>query len=243
MELDSYISTDSAEEPSIQELSNLAKEHNLPLIDDLGSGALVDLKEYGLETEPMVQDSIKAGTDVACFSGDKLIGGPQAGIIVGKEELIKNIRKNPLARSLRIGKTTIAAMESTLKLFLTPERLNEKHPVYKMLLLKPEEIEVRAQNVLKKIQFQISGKAKFSILDGGSQIGSGSVPVERIPTKLLVVEPSGDSAEHLARELRHHNPPIFTRVHQDAVLLDFRTIQQEEDTVVLSALLKLLKKR
>ncbi len=231
-----------AGEPSIEELAPLAKEHNLSLIDDLGSGALVDLKEYGLETEPMVQDSLKAGADIACFSGDKLIGGPQSGVIVGKAELIQRIRKNPLARAFRIGKMTIAAMEVTLRLFRNPEKLNEKHPVYRMFSLGLEEIERRTKNSLATLQAKIPDAAEFSIVDGGSQVGSGSVPVQTLPTKLLMLKPRTFSVEELAKELRHNHPPIFARVQNDAVLLDYRTIQEEEDTIVLGALLSLLKK-
>jgi L-seryl-tRNA(Ser) seleniumtransferase len=231
-----------AEEPSIEDLASLAKDHNLPLIDDLGSGALVDLREYGLEAEPMVQHSLKAGADIACFSGDKLIGGPQSGVIVGKTELIQRIRKNPLARAFRIGKMTIAAMEATLRLFRDPEKLREKHPVYRMFSLRPEEIEVRIKKALEILQTQIPDAAEFSVVEGGSQVGSGSVPVQTLPTKLLALKPRNLSAEDLARKLRHHHPPIFPRVQKDAVLLDYRTIQEEEDDVVLEAFLSHLKK-
>ncbi len=230
-----------AEEPSIEDLAQIAREHNLPLIDDLGSGALVDLKEYGLETEPMVQDSLKAGSDIACFSGDKLIGGPQSGVIVGKAELIRRIRKNPLARAFRTGKMTIAGMEATLRLFLVPERLKEKHPVYRMFSLNLKEIEARAKKVLHALRKQVQEGVEFSIVDGGSQVGSGSVPVQTMPTKLLVIRSKVLSAETLAKKLRHWEPPIFPRVQQEAIFLDFRTIQKQEDGAVLGALLSLLK--
>lgn len=230
-------------EPDIEELAQLAKEHNIPLIDDLGSGALVDLGEYGLETEPMVQHSLNVGADVACFSGDKLIGGPQAGIIVGKTDLIKRIRKNPLARAFRIGKMTIAGMEATLRLFRSPERLKERHPVHKMFALSIADIESRAKKALRNLKKQIPDGVEFSVVEGGSQVGSGSVPVQTMPTKLLMVKPKSLSADSLARLLRHHRPPVFPRVQNDAVLLDFRTIQEQEDKVVLDALLAVLKKR
>jgi len=231
-----------AGEPSIEELSTVAQEHNLPLIDDLGSGALLDLKEFGIETEPLVQDSIKTGVDVACFSGDKLIGGPQAGIIVGKELTIKRIRKNPLKRALRVGKLTIAGMEATLRLFLNLEKLKDKHPVYKMFSLSIDELEKRGLKIKKKLQTEISSKAELSLEDGGSQVGSGSVPVETIPTRLLKVQPVSLSAENLAKKLRANNPPVFSRVHKEAVLFDLRTIREEEDALVIEALLTALKK-
>jgi L-seryl-tRNA(Ser) seleniumtransferase len=230
------------EEPSAEELAELARKHNIPFIDDLGSGALVDLKDFGIETEPLVQRSIKAGVDVTCFSGDKLIGGPQAGIIVGKASIIQRIRKNPLSRALRVGKLTIAAMEATLRLFLSREKLHDSHPVYRMLSLSLKKVEKRAQKVAKELQAHISDKVEITIIDGGSQVGSGSVPVETIPTKLLRIKSASGSAENLARKLRHYKPPIFTRIQKDAVLFDFRTIQEDEDTLVAEALLGLLKK-
>jgi L-seryl-tRNA(Ser) seleniumtransferase len=228
-------------EPGIEELAQLAKEHHVPLIDDLGSGALVDLNEYGLETEPMVQHSINAGADIACFSGDKLIGGPQSGIIVGKADYIKRIRKNPLARAFRIGKMTIAGMEATLRLFRSPEKLKESHPVHKMFALPVDKIESRAKRAMRNLKKQIPSGVEVSVLDGGSQVGSGSVPVQTMPTKLLKLKPDTLSAENLALALRQHQPPVFPRVQKDAVLLDFRTIQEQEDKVVLEALLTALK--
>jgi L-seryl-tRNA(Ser) seleniumtransferase len=228
-------------EPSIEDLAVLAKEHNVPLIDDLGSGALVDLSAYGLEREPLVQNSLKAGADVACFSGDKLIGGPQAGIIVGKADFIKKIRKNPLARAFRIGKMTIAGMEATLRLFRSPEVLEKKHPVYRMFALSLQEIDSRAKKVMRNLKKRMPEGAEFSVIDGGSQVGSGSVPVQTIPTRLLRVKAGSVSADSLARALRQHRPAVFPRVQNDAVLLDFRTIQKTEDKVVMDALFAALK--
>lgn len=230
------------EEPAVEELAELARKHNIPFIDDLGSGALVDLKDFGIETEPLVQRSIKAGVDVACFSGDKLIGGPQAGIIVGKASIIQRIRKNPLSRALRVGKLTIAGMEATLRLFLSREKLHESHPVYRMFSLSLKEVEKRAQKVAKELRAQISAKVEITVIDGGSQVGSGSVPVETIPTKLLRIKPASGSAENLARKLRLYKSPVFTRIQKDSVLFDFRTIQEDEDSLVSEALLGLLKK-
>jgi L-seryl-tRNA(Ser) seleniumtransferase len=232
-----------AEEPSIEELVELGKKHKLPVIDDLGSGALVDLKEFGLETEPMVQRSIKAGADVACFSGDKLIGGPQSGVIVGKKEIIEKIKKNPLARAFRVGKITIAAMEATLKLFLNPSQLADHHPLYRMLSAKLEELEKRAQGMAKKLKDQRREEARFQVVNGDSQVGSGSAPIETVPTKLLSIKPLVLSAANLARKLRYHNPPVFARVQKEKVLLDFRTIQPDEDSTVCKALLSHLREK
>jgi L-seryl-tRNA(Ser) seleniumtransferase len=226
------------EEPSITELAPLAKEHGIPLIDDLGSGALVELTQYGVEPEPMVQTSIKAGVDVACFSGDKLIGGPQCGIIVGNATVIKQIKKNPLARALRVGKMEVAALEATLKLFLDREKLNKQHPTYRMLSLTTEEIEPRVRamaDALKDI-------ANIDVIDGQSQVGSGSVPAETMPTKLLSVRPSTMTADTLSKKLRYYTTPIFARIHQEAVLFDPRTIHPNEDKTVVQALRNILMK-
>ncbi|MEN6371716.1 MAG: L-seryl-tRNA(Sec) selenium transferase [Armatimonadota bacterium] len=220
-------------EPTVEEMAPLAKEHGIPIIDDLGSGALVDLTKYGLESEPMVQASVKAGCDAICFSGDKLIGGPQSGIIIGMEETIKKIKKNPLARALRVGKMEVAALEATLKLFLGPDRLEERHPTYRMLSTPLDELDRRVQAVADKLG-DIS--AEVSVIDGRSQVGSGSVPAETIATKLLSVKSENMSADSLARKLRYNDTPIFARIHQESVLFDFRTIQPNEDSNVVDAI-------
>ena len=230
-----------AEEPPIEDLIKLGKEFHLPVIDDIGSGALIDLKEFGLETEPLVQQSINAGVDVCCFSGDKLIGGPQSGVIVGKSAILEKIKKNPLARALRVGKMTIASMEATLKLFLDPEKLTLNHPCYRMFSCGLDDLEKRAQKIKNKLSAGVKEKADIHTVDGGSQVGSGSVPIETLPTKLLSVKPSSLSADNLAKKLRSNVPPIFTRVQKDSVLFDLRTIQPEEDESVQEALLRILK--
>lgn len=219
-------------EPTIEEMASLAKEHEIPIIDDLGSGALINLTKYGLEPEPLVQASVKAGCDAICFSGDKLIGGPQSGIIVGKANVIDKIKKNQLARALRVGKMEIAAMEATLKLFLDKGKLEERHPTYRMFSIPLEVLERRAEDVADRLK---GISADVSVVDGRSQVGSGSAPAETLPTKLLSIKPAGMSADSLARKLRYNKIPVITRIHQDAVLFDFRTIQPDEDSIVADA--------
>jgi len=216
-----------------QEVQDLLRRHGLPVIDDLGSGALVDLSGYGLEPEPMVQHSMAAGATVACFSGDKLIGGPQAGIIVGKADAVNRIRKNQLARALRIGKLTIAGLHATLKLFLSPQTIEQTHPTYRMLALTVDDLEPRAQAMARALA---GIAAQVEVIDGHSQVGSGSVPAEELPTRLPAVRPETISAEDLARRLREHEPAVVTRIQHDAVLLDPRTIQPSEDEAVCGAL-------
>ena len=228
------------QEPAIEELVEVGRKHGLPVIDDLGSGALIDLKAFGLETEPMVQDSIKAGVDVACFSGDKLIGGPQSGVIVGKSHAVERIRKNPLARAFRIGKMTIAGMEATLRLFVNRETVREEHPTYRMLSLALEGLETRARKVADDLGDPKEMAAEIRVVDGETQVGSGSVPTETVPTKLLSVRAASLSAGKLARDLRYGDPPIFARVRKEAVLFDFRTIQPDEDALVEAALRRIL---
>jgi len=228
-----------AEEPEIEPLAALGKERGIPVIDDVGSGALIDLKAYGLETEPLVRRSIRAGVACTCFSGDKLIGGPQSGLIAGREEWIRRIKKNPLVRAFRCGKLTLAAMEATLKLFLMPEKLEERHPLYHVLSLKTEALEKRARRVAVRLGKSVPAGVELAVVDGGSQVGSGTVPVQTIPTKLLVLRSTSISPDDLARKLRHQVPAVFTRIQNDAVLFDFRTIRPEEDKDIIEAVIRL----
>ncbi len=230
-----------ASEPGIQELTALAHEHGLLMIDDLGSGSLIDLKTFGLESEPLVRDSIQTGADVACFSGDKLIGGPQAGVIIGRRNIIRAIAQNPLTRAFRIGKMTIAGLDAALRLFIHPEALASRHPVYRMLSVPVKILKKRAGRFIKKCRLLLPEEVRLSIVEGQSQVGSGSVPVETIPSVLLEISSPLSSAEEIARSLRKNAPPIFSRIQKDAVLLDFRTIQENEEPLVLKALTTVFK--
>lgn len=227
-------------EPDIAELAELGREHHLPVIDDVGSGALIDLRQFGLGPEPLVQDSVKAGATVTCFSGDKLIGGPQCGIIVGDKPAIERIKKNPLARALRIDKMTVAALEATLKLFLNERDLCEQHPTYRMLSLGVDGLERRAQAVLTLLGEVPPEVAELTVEPGETEIGSGSAPIEKLPSRVLAIQPKQISVDELSRQLRYFEPPIFARIQHDSVILDFRTIQPDEDEVVLQALQSIL---
>ncbi len=227
------------EEPGIVELTALGHRHGVPVVDDLGSGALVDLAAYGIEAEPTVQASVRAGADLVCFSGDKLIGGPQSGIIVGRADWIAKIKKNPLARAFRCGKLTLAALEATLRLFLAPERLPERHPIYRMFSLAPEDIARRAKKAAAALRKALPDIV-LAVENGESQVGSGAVPVETIPTKVLSLKAPNISAEELAKRLRRADPPVFARILKDALLFDFRTIQPAEDALLVKTLVDLL---
>ncbi len=230
-----------AAEPPIEELAALGRDRGVPVIDDLGSGALVDLARYGLAAEPLVRSSVRAGADIVCFSGDKLIGGPQSGLIVGKASWIAQIRKNPLARAFRCGKLTLAALEATLKLFLAPDKLERVHPIYRMLALTPDTLGPRAGKLAASLRLSLPASAAVSVEDGASEIGSGAVPVETLPSRVLAVRSRAVAPEELARRLRAGVPPVFARIHKDAVLFDLRTIQPSEDAIVERALLEALK--
>jgi L-seryl-tRNA(Ser) seleniumtransferase len=230
-----------ADEPPIEALTALGHARGVPVIDDLGSGALIDLARFGLASEPLVPASLRAGADVVCFSGDKLLGGPQSGIIAGRAEWITRIRKNPLARAFRCGKLTLAGLEATLRLFLAPDTLTERHPVYRMLALTPDELGRRARKLAAALRKVLPASAAVEVEDGASQVGSGAVPAETLPTKVVALRSSVQSPEELARRLRFGAPPVFARVHRDAVLFDLRTIQPGEDRTVVRAVAETLK--
>lgn len=231
-----------ASEPGVGELAQLAHDRGVAMIDDIGSGALVDLSPFGISAEPLVRDSIAAGADLVCFSGDKLIGGSQAGIIVGKKAFVDRIGKNPLMRAFRVGKLTIAAMEATLKLFRRPEGLTVDHPVYRMLSLRPDQLARRARRLQQGLASQCPKGTDLAVVDGRSQVGSGSAPVETLPTKLLRIRPPGGRAAELGRQLRVGEPPVFTRVKQDAVLIDLRTVQPGEEKPLAAAVRRALER-
>jgi L-seryl-tRNA(Ser) seleniumtransferase len=230
-------------EPGIEELAELGRQRGIPVVDDIGSGALVDLKAYGLESEPLVRDSIAAGVDAACFSGDKLIGGPQSGIIVGRADVVARIKRNPLARAMRCGKLTLTAMEATLRLFLAPDKLEERHPLYRMLSLRLEDLQKRGETVVRSLEAKLPKGVAVSVEDGEAQTGSGSVPVETIPSKVVALRlrpgtGGADGLEALAKALRRGRPAVFTRFHKDALLFDLRTIQPDEDAEIIAAILR-----
>jgi L-seryl-tRNA(Ser) seleniumtransferase len=220
------------ERPSLAEFVELAQRHNLISMEDLGSGCLVDLSPHGIRDEPTASASLKAGVDVITFSGDKLLGGPQAGILAGKREPLERIRKNPLFRALRVDKLTIAALEATISLYLQGK--TQAIPALRMIQLSREAIHQRAARLAERI----SAHPQFSarVQDGDSLIGGGSTPAQALPTALLTVTHSGHSAQELERLLRQNSPPVIARVEQDTLLLDLRTVFEEQDEELLRAL-------
>jgi len=222
-----------SEEVPLEELVKLGKEKNLIVMDDLGSGSLIDLTKYGFTYEPTAQGSVKAGADIVTFSGDKLLGGPQAGVIVGKKDLLSKMKKNPLARALRIDKLCLAGLEATLKLYLDEKKAIENIPVYQILFKPIAEIEKMAKNLATELEKTKIGK--ISVKDGFSQVGGGSLPTENIATKLVSVKPDKLKVDELAKELRLNNPPIFARVSEDELLLDTRTLREQDFNIIVNA--------
>lgn len=218
----------------IEELTALGREFGILVMEDLGSGALIDLSKYGLPKEPMVRDSISAGTDIVTFSGDKLLGGPQAGIIVGRRDLIEQIRSNPLMRCVRVGKMTIAALDATLRLYINGMERNIPPLAY---LIRPiHEIHAIAEEVSAKLEKTLHGLAIVSVENGASQVGSGSLPVESIDSRYVVLRPIAVSVDELAALFRVASEvPVIGRIHEDRLLMDMRTIYREDAEYILKA--------
>ncbi len=221
----------------LPELVELGRRHGVVVVDDIGSGALLDTSKFGLGHEPMVQESIEAGVDLVCFSGDKLLGGPQAGLIVGKKALIDRLKKYPLARALRMDKFSLAGLQATLLHYLRGEAV-EKVPVWRMIATPLESIERRAQHWTQAIDGLM---VETAVIDGQSTAGGGSLPGETLPTKLFAIK-LGDtrSAGVLASKLRSGSPAVVGRVERGKLLLDPRTVLPEEDAQLVSTLSRAL---
>lgn len=219
------------EQPSIGELAELARKRGLPLMEDLGSGALVDLEHFGIHGEPSVLDSLRAGVDVVTYSGDKLLGGPQAGLISGRAELVARMRSNSLFRALRVDKLSYAALEATLLAYV--KRDHEAIPTLRMMRLTKEELGKRAESIAHQLR---SSKLQAEVIDGESVIGGGAAPSSVLPTRLLAVSCPGLSADGLAARLRGCDPPIIARVEEGRVLLDLRTVFKDQDELIAAAI-------
>ncbi|HTM87331.1 MAG TPA: L-seryl-tRNA(Sec) selenium transferase [Terriglobales bacterium] len=224
--------TGFTEQPALSELVELGRKRGIPVMEDLGSGALIDLSSVGISGEPGVADSLRAGVDVVTYSGDKLLGGPQAGILSGRRELIARIRSNPLFRALRVDKLTYAALEATLLAYIRQD--HDAIPALRMLRLPAQEIERRAEAVKQKLDK--AGRHALEIVDGRSVVGGGAAPAATLSSRLLAVTCEGLSADEFAARLRGGEPPIVARVEEGRVLLDLRTVFPEQDEQVARAL-------
>ena len=224
------------DKPSLEELVELSRRTGLPLIEDLGSGCLVDLSPTGI-TEPVVRRSIEAGVSIVLFSGDKLLGGPQAGIIAGKKDLIARVRRHPLFRALRVDKLTIAALEATLSAYL--RGAVDEIPALRMIRMTAQEIHRRAENFVRELTPEIPlGEVELEIADGASLAGGGSTPTQSLPTKLIRIASARYSASQLEQRLRRApaGVSVIARVEDDRLILDLRTVFPEQDPVLIKTL-------
>jgi len=228
----------SSEVP-LDELVEIAHSHELIMIDDVGAGALIDFSQFGFEPEPTLTESISKGADIVTSSADKLIGASQGGIILGKAELIEAVRKNQFARIVRVGKLTLVALEATLKLFLDESVALSQVPTLQMLRRDASDITKKARRLASQLGKSISDSA-VTTTPGFSQMGSGSLPTQNLATTLVAIRPEKISAELLASRLRRYSTPVFTRIRNDQVLIDPRTLLSGDDKIVIKALLDIL---
>ena len=234
-----YKITGFTSEVSLDELVAIAHKHKLPLIDDVGAGAMIDFSKFGFDYEPTLADSIRAGADVVTCSGDKLIGAAQAGLILGKSEVIGAIRKNPFARIVRVDKLTLAVLEATLVLFLDESLALKEVPTLAMLQRPLAELAMLAQNIANELRKK-NVAADIEVIDGFSQMGSGSLPTQNLPTKLVAISPKRMTVDDLAKKLRMYEPPVVARIHDGLLLLDPRTLLDDDDKCLIRAVTDIL---
>ena len=222
----------------LEELVLLGREKSLPVVSDLGSGCFVDLSPYGFKPEPLVVDRVRAGADLVCFSGDKLLGGPQSGIIVGRVDCVRKVRAHPLFRALRVDKVTLVLLEATLRAYADPEKLKDHIPVLRAIMEPADSVRGRALQCLEKLK-GLGKSFALEVVSSAAQAGSGALPAQEIPSFALALSHLALSADEVARRLRAGSPPVFSRIHDGRVLLDFRTVLEGEDNAIVAAVEKL----
>lgn len=223
------------ERPGVKEIADLAERAGLQSFEDLGSGCLIDLAPYGIKDEPVVAESLRAGISVVSFSGDKMLGGPQSGIIAGSRAIVDRVRKNPLMRAFRVDKMTYAALEATLRLY---ERgvAESEIPVIRAMARTQDDISVRAGRLSESIRQTTEGRIAVMIEEGESVIGGGSAPEVKLPTVLVAIEDDNLSASQIEQRLRGHRVPVITRTEHNRVLIDLRTVEPDEEAIMLEAI-------
>ncbi|MFH1146740.1 MAG: L-seryl-tRNA(Sec) selenium transferase [Pseudomonadota bacterium] len=221
-------------EVPLADLVILGKRYGLPVIEDLGSGSLIDLSKYGLIKEPTVQEALKAGADIVMFSGDKLLGGPQAGIILGSNELVQQIGNNPLNRALRIDKLTLAALEATLKLYLSPETV-EQIPTFRMLTAPISEINRRAIRLYRSLKRVAGCEFEARLANVDSQVGGGALPLQKLPSRAVSIKPHRFSVVRIETDLRRLPRPVIGRLEEDCFIMDMRTVDDSEVPEIVRA--------
>ena len=218
-------------EVTLEQLVAIGKKHQLPVMEDLGSGALIDLSKYGLPKEPIVAERIQAGADLVSFSGDKILGGPQAGLLVGKKNWIGRINKNHLQRALRCGKLTLAALEATLRQYRQSPNIAQEIPTLRAFTRPMDEIRALGEALVPRLEAALGASFRVQLKESTAQIGSGALPTEELPTAVVSVEHAKLSANAIAQKFRAANPPILGRIKEDRFLLDLRTIFDANDLI------------
>lgn len=229
-----YVINGFTQEASLQELISLGRERGLPVIDDIGSGALVDFAKYGIQGEPMARESVAEGSDVVLFSGDKLLGGPQAGIMVGKKKYIDMITKHPMMRALRVDKITLAALAATLKLYRDEATAESQVPLLALLSASTENLKNRAERLAPQLE-ALNCVRSAEAVPGECFLGGGSVPTQRVETYCVTIQPSEISVDALARALRTGETPVFPRVQQERLWIDLRSVFPKQDSEIAAA--------
>jgi L-seryl-tRNA(Ser) seleniumtransferase len=226
---------------ALSELVDLGRQFDIPVMEDLGSGTLIDFSRYGLAMEPTVQASVAAGADLVTFSGDKLLGGPQAGIILGSKELLGQIKENPLTRALRIDKLTLAGLEATLRLYLDEKTAMSQIPTLRMLTLSEDRLAEKARRLMDLLGEIDDERLNLQILEKNGKAGGGSLPMQSLPGRCVAVSLEGWSAAALEKAMRASNPPVIGRIESDMFLLDLRTIRDEEFVFISNVLQQILR--
>ncbi len=215
-------------EVPLEEMVTLGRELNVPVMEDLGSGCFMDLSRFGLRKEPTVQETVKTGVDICTFSGDKLLGGPQAGIVLGRKSYVDLIKKNPVNRAFRIDKLTLAALEATLMLYRNDDDALREIPTLSMICADQKTLSTRAQRLAARLRKVASGRYDTDVTDGVSRVGGGALPTQDLPTRLVAITPHTMSSSRMEKLLRKSDPPLVCRIEHDRVLLDVRTITEAE---------------
>jgi L-seryl-tRNA(Ser) seleniumtransferase len=223
------------EEVSIEDLVKLGGKHQVPVMYDLGSGCLIDFRQFGIYDEPSVKEIVKTGVDLTTFSGDKLLGGPQGGVIVGAKKYIERIQKNPMTRAMRIDKLTLAGFEATLMEYVDEEKVIENIPTLRMLLQKPEEIKTRANKIARRLKSEIKD-TDIHIMQDSSRAGGGALPEMDLPTFVVAIKSDKISVNELEERLRKGDPPIITRIKGDSLIIDARTIMDKDHEVLVKGI-------
>ncbi|HEY2923683.1 MAG TPA: L-seryl-tRNA(Sec) selenium transferase [Candidatus Eisenbacteria bacterium] len=216
------------EEVTREELVALARKRRLPLVEDIGSGALIDFTRWGLPAEPIAREALARGVSVVCFSGDKLLGGPQAGILAGKRSLIAALRANPMARALRVDKLSLAALVATLRLYRDPEKLAAAIPTLRMLGDSVSSVRARAEEILRVLGADRASQGRVEMVACTTEVGGGAMPLARVPSYALALRPARGRVEDLARSLRTGPDPVIGRIESGRLLLDLRTVSRDE---------------